>query len=367
MSAVPVFPAKTGRQLLQVDILTGLHAAGVTTEVIDFGRNTYSKLGIIELVKYFFRSIYAIFKVIFLPRKKDIDCVVSYAWDTFVQALVVSKIIMRKPFVSFLVDVFSRRASGLNDQPMILNLAVRIQKLCSLADRIVILSEEDRQVLSVEAKVPERKIDVIPLSLRWNTKIPNYHCDDLIEIRKLYDIPNYAKIVIFHGSLTYFPNRRALEVIAQKIEPAVKEKRKDIIFIVAGPYSEDMQGTFPNNVKILGFVPDIRLLICASDIAICPLEAGEGMKNKILDYLVCRKPVIATPIAARGFGEAPLIICEKIDQFAEKILSLVENPSLAEEIGRRGQLFATTRLGPTNYTRYGSIVRGTFTKKITDT
>ncbi len=94
------------------------------------------------------------------------------------------------------------------------------------------------------------------------------------------------------------------------------------------------------NVKVVGYVEDVRPYINSSAIYIAPIKSGSGTKLKVLNALSMAKPVVTTSIGAEGIdvkdGEH-LLIADDAKVFADKTIELLKNPELAMKLGQNGR------------------------------
>ncbi|MDD5774260.1 MAG: glycosyltransferase [bacterium] len=90
------------------------------------------------------------------------------------------------------------------------------------------------------------------------------------------------------------------------------------------------------NVLFFGEVTDSikELMFKASDIALNPVLQGSGTNIKMFDYMAAGIPIVTTPLGARGIegkDGSHYIVCG-MDQFADKIKTLFDNPNLKIDI-----------------------------------
>ena len=95
------------------------------------------------------------------------------------------------------------------------------------------------------------------------------------------------------------------------------------------------------NFLFLGQRHDVAELLACCDVAVLPSQA-EGFPNALLEYMAAGLPAVATDVGgsreviqhgANGLLTAP----DEPHALAESILSLLENPAAAEELGRNGR------------------------------
>lgn len=127
--------------------------------------------------------------------------------------------------------------------------------------------------------------------------------------------------------ITYFPNFRLLIVGEGDQESILKKKVVSL--------------GLQNIVNFLGFRNDIPEVLNLFDIYICS-SSSEGLSLSILEAMAMEKPVIATEVG----GNPELIVHGKNgylvpprdpEKLAEKILVLLKNKNLREQMGKMGR------------------------------
>jgi glycosyltransferase involved in cell wall biosynthesis len=72
-------------------------------------------------------------------------------------------------------------------------------------------------------------------------------------------------------------------------------------------------------------------------VAIAPLHLARGVQNKVLEAMSMGLPVVASPQAAQGLGQAPPGVLQIADGAAATIAAVAElfaDPARAREVGR---------------------------------
>lgn len=160
--------------------------------------------------------------------------------------------------------------------------------------------------------------------------------------------PGDPNRLIFTGVMAYPPNVDAVLHLANNILPLVRAAAPQVQLDVVGrrPTAEvEALGSRPG-ITVWGAVPDIRPRVAEAGIFVCPLRWGSGVKNKILESLAMRRPVVATRLSLDGLdlteGEDLLVADEPAD-FAQKVLRLVFDPALAARLARSGSQAVTNQ------------------------
>lgn len=184
--------------------------------------------------------------------------------------------------------------------------------------RIIVCSNSDRQEFIKE--IPEIKNKI--------TYIPN-----CIDVDRYKPEKSNSNIVLFMGSLIYYPNIDAVRLICNEIAPHTKA---EIQILGEGPSLSDV----PDNVKFLGRVEDVRSYVQKAKICIAPLRYGSGSRIKILEYMALEKATISTTKGAEGLELNPqkdIIIEDNIKQYPLLINQMIENNTLLDEMGRQAR------------------------------
>lgn len=155
--------------------------------------------------------------------------------------------------------------------------------------------------------------------------------------------------LIFVGSLNWYPNVDAVLFLLREIWPLVKaqvpELRLDIVGSAPPPHIIEL-ATALNDVKVHGFVDDVRPLMNAASLYVCPIRDGGGTKLKILDAFAMQQCVIAHPIACEGIDAVPgrhVELAESAAGFAASITRLLQRASERTDMGRAARQLVVER------------------------
>jgi glycosyltransferase involved in cell wall biosynthesis len=138
--------------------------------------------------------------------------------------------------------------------------------------------------------------------------------------------------LVFHGTFSYKPNYDAIKKIAEEILPKLRKRGIKAKLLAIGNFP-------PKDIKtkeiiFTGPVKNLPNYLGAADIAIVPIEAGGGIRMKILEYFAARKPVVSTPkgiegILAKNGKEA---IITSINEFPKEIIKLIKSKKLRKKL-----------------------------------
>lgn len=155
-------------------------------------------------------------------------------------------------------------------------------KILDYFEHATIISEQDKSFI-IHPK--NQQIKVIPNGV--GAQFFNFDK----EVEKEFDL-------IFTGNMNYAPNVQAALFLAHIFLPLVKKENPRIqIAIVGATPSKAVENCANENMKITGWVDDIRIAYAKSEIFIAPMFSGSGMQNKILEAMAMGIPCITTSLA----------------------------------------------------------------------
>ncbi len=199
---------------------------------------------------------------------------------------------------------------------------------CSNYDVCAPVSENDKNIL--KTMCPEADLVVVPNGV--DTK---------------YFIPGNEKIIpdsiIWVGGMKDMYNHEAVDFLVDEIFPLVRTEVPNVKLTVIGrsPTKKLLQLEKTNeNVKVLGYVDDVRTAIGEAAVYIAPIRSGGGTKLKILNALSMAKPVVTTTIGAEGIevkDNEHLLIADDPELFAKKTVELLRDPVRAKKLGENGR------------------------------
>jgi polysaccharide biosynthesis protein PslH len=155
--------------------------------------------------------------------------------------------------------------------------------------------------------------------------------------------------LIFVGSLNWYPNVDAVLFLLREVWPKAKERHPDLRLDIVGsapPPSVLGLAAGLNDVQVHGFVDDVRPLMDAATIYVCPIRDGGGTKLKVLDAFAMEKCVIAHPVACEGIHVSPDVnvkLAETAESFVDAIDRLMKDPSARQAMGRAARRLVVER------------------------
>jgi len=280
-----------------------------------------------------FRTIdpYLLVKLFFVCKKEKIDLIqCEFPLTTVFSSFIVKKLLD----IPLIYDAHNIESERIRDGANVSNLYAAITKQmeiigCHICDLVFVVSENDKEQL-LSWNIPNNKIKVIPNSVDVDRFSPSI---EGIKIRKKYEL-NDATVIIFHGVLSYPPNKEAAEILKNNVLPHVLKKYPSVYLLLVGTNPPKISHS---NVIVTGFVENLPEYIAAADIAVVPLLRGGGTKIKILEYMACGKAVVSTAKGAEGLnlqnGRDILMAKYPDSEFISLVLKLIEDSNLRKNIG----------------------------------
>jgi glycosyltransferase involved in cell wall biosynthesis len=136
--------------------------------------------------------------------------------------------------------------------------------------------------------------------------------------------------LIFTGTMNFSPNYDGALWFIKNVMPLLIRKHRDIRLVIAGqePISALLKCA-SENVKVTGFVPNLREEIQRSQLYVAPLLSGTGFRNKLVEAIASGTYVIGTPMALECLDDKlrrTLLIARAPEEFARRIEEYLNNP-----------------------------------------
>lgn len=163
-------------------------------------------------------------------------------------------------------------------------------------------------------------------------------------------------VVLFSGSLDWYPNIDAARFLVRKIWPAVRRARPDAELWLAGkdPVSA-IQALAHGGVKVIANPDSMLPLLRSAAVVAVPIRTGSGTKIKTVEAMAAGKAIVATTLGCEGWDVEDGTHLRRRDapgEFASAIVDLLENA------GERGRLGAAARaLVRERYTAEGMVAQ----------
>ncbi len=218
-------------------------------------------------------------------------------------------------------------------------------------DRLVVLTEGLRNLVVTRYGVSAERVAVLPSGTDTQLFSPR----DRLECRLLAGLDSQAEYVGFVGS---FYEYQGLDCLLEAFV-SIRRRRPSVKLLLVGD-GERAQSLRDQAARLglgeaviwTGRVSYAKVpsLIGAMDVCVAPFcgDRGETSPVKLFDYLACGRPAVASSIPSvsavfSGRRGVVLVPPDDADALAASLLSLLENPESAAELGRRGREFVEHR------------------------
>jgi len=157
---------------------------------------------------------------------------------------------------------------------------------------------------------------------------------------KIHEKNSYT--ICFLGILEVPHNEEAVLYFVKEVFPLIKEKIPQVTLSIIGkkPSKAILRAcSLHEEIKVLGFVDDLKAEIRKADVFVCPIKSGSGVQTKLFEAMKNGIPIVTASIAAQGIvyqDEEPFMIADDPEEFADACSQLLENSSLRNTYAKRG-------------------------------
>jgi glycosyltransferase involved in cell wall biosynthesis len=164
-------------------------------------------------------------------------------------------------------------------------------------------------------------------------------------VRQKYNVQPEKKVV---GMVATIDWRKNFPMYV-KSALSMLEKRHDVVFFIVGDGQDrpQLEAMIPEEVRpffvFTGRINDVEQVVNVFDVAVLA-TFGEGTSNSLLEYMVLKKPVVATDVygveeviteGVTGY----LVPQDDYRKMGEKICELLDSPKKARQMGEKGYYY----------------------------
>lgn len=165
------------------------------------------------------------------------------------------------------------------------------------------------------------------------------------DARDLLNIDTDKKVITFIGRFS--GKEYGIEVLLKALPFILKKEPKTLLIMVGDQLTSHQQRLINTlniykNVKIYGAMPHKQIIkfVMAADVCIGPLKPTMAIPQKILEYMICGKPVV-TGIKSISKDLNPnsnfLVVPPEPKSVAEAIMKVLQNECYANRLGSYGK------------------------------
>jgi glycosyltransferase involved in cell wall biosynthesis len=204
-----------------------------------------------------------------------------------------------------------------------------IKKYSKLFDKILVISKKDGKILE------------------------NFYTNEIIDIPNIVftqgkNINNFKKVknknpkILFTGAMQTRANRDAVKYFINEIFPIIETDLNNIEIHFVGSGADLLKINNRKNIFLTGYVDDLSEHYYGSDVYICPLRAGSGIKNKILEAMACGCSIVTSSIGIEGLNVQngkEVLISDNAKDFAFSVKRLIDDSKLRSYLGINARKF----------------------------
>lgn len=208
-------------------------------------------------------------------------------------------------------------------------------KLLRNADTAICMTRPDAEALRrFCASVP---IEVIPTGVDLSYFVPPA------------SRPSTPRLV-FVGAFQHLPNVDGMSFFCREVLPRIQSRFPAVELSIVGsnPTPEVLRLAEIPGVRVTGSVSDIRPYMAESSVYVVPLRLGVGIRGKILEAWGMAMAVVATPLSCAGLhceDGKNLFVAESPSHFADRVVTLLNDAKLRENLGDSGRRTAEEHYG----------------------
>ena len=200
--------------------------------------------------------------------------------------------------------------------------------LCRKFSACLTTSDHDRDILKRSS--PSLSVQVIPNGVDSTFFRPNKRAT------------SNRNVILFTGTINYFPNTDGLKYFLKEIFPIIQREIPSIQFVIAGknPTPEIREYSTDPQIEVTGYVKDIRECFSKASIVVVPLRIGGGTRLKILEAMAMGVPVISTSVGAEGLNlvhKQDILIADTPNQFAREVIQLCRDEVTQQRLAKNGR------------------------------
>jgi glycosyltransferase involved in cell wall biosynthesis len=207
-----------------------------------------------------------------------------------------------------------------------LKLRMYLSRLLKPFRAVTVVSEQERKLIA--RYFPHVKNILV---------VPN--CMNLADYKDI-DVEPQPNRLIFTGSFRYYVNYEAMLWFVGEVFPLILKQIPEAELIITGDHA-NLALPSDTNVKLAGYVDDIKSLIASSTVAIAPLWSGGGTRLKILEAMAIGTPVVATSKGAEGLeacsGEH-LFVADDPVEFSNCVIRLLKDKNMRKNMALKASL-----------------------------
>lgn len=163
------------------------------------------------------------------------------------------------------------------------------------------------------------------------------------------EVHRVARSVLFVGNMSWEPNSYAVDWFTSRVWPAILAAEPAMRFNIVGrgiTSAQRSRWSVVPGIRVVGEVDDVTPWYQATDIFVCPMMSGTGIKNKLLEAFASHATVVATTVAVQGTDAVDrqhLRVADDEINFAEAVVDLARDRTQNEALRNAGYALASAQ------------------------
>ncbi len=153
---------------------------------------------------------------------------------------------------------------------------------------------------------------------------------------------NANQIILFIGTLSYYPNVDGVQYFVQEILPLIWEQNPAVQFWIAGaePPQVLLDLAIDRRIKVIANPEDMTEVARQCCLTVVPLRIGSGTRIKILHGMALGLPIVTTSLGCEGIAvtdDHELWVRDRPQEFAMAALDLLKDTDRRQQFRSRGR------------------------------
>lgn len=149
--------------------------------------------------------------------------------------------------------------------------------------------------------------------------------------------------LLYVGALAYFPSCHGVFYFVDNVFPLIRARIPKVKFRIVGKGEADLITKLNEyeGVEAVGYVEDIASEYRNARVVVIPIYYGTGTCVKFVEGLMMNRPVVSTPVGARGSEDIcrdgeHFMLAKNDEEFANKTIELLSSFSKSLEMAKKG-------------------------------
>lgn len=149
--------------------------------------------------------------------------------------------------------------------------------------------------------------------------------------------------ILYVGVFYHTPSRNGIFHFVEKIFPLIRKRVPEAKLRIVGKGEKEWLDSLnkQEGVEAVGYVEDIVSEYRNARIVVVPIYQGTGTCIKFVEGLMMNRPVVSTPVGARGFdticqNKEHYMLAKNDEEFADKTIELLFSLSTSQKMARKG-------------------------------